>query len=161
MQWIDTYAEESLSRLYKYDRYLIDHKPSDQKREGKHYVGERSIVFRFALYFYELIMEDPELCKFDLDCEYNRYMSDVKALPSFGNGIYPDVILHKRGKTGSKNNILAFEFKTYWNRNQEDDCKKLLELTDQEGKYGFYCGMAIRINRRDWSIQKFQNGRRV
>ena len=28
-------------------------------------------------------------------------------------------------------------------------------------KYGFYCGMAIRINRRDWSIQKFQNGRRV
>ena len=54
MQWIDTYVEEALSRLYKYDRYLIDHKSGDQKREGKHYVGERSIVFRFSLYFYEL-----------------------------------------------------------------------------------------------------------
>lgn len=108
-----------------------------------------------------MIKLDASLCEFDLDCEYNRYMSDVKALPGFINGIYPDVILHKREKTGIENNILAIEFKTYWNRNQEDDCRKLSELTDQEVKYDYFLGMAIRINRRDWSIQKFQNGRRV
>ena len=81
--------------------------------DGKHYVGERAIVFRFAHYLLsniERMNVDPDL---SLDCEYNRNGCLDKALPSFPRGVIPDIIIHKRGSNDK--NVLVMEFKTHWN----------------------------------------------
>ena len=74
----------SLAELYTKDHYLIDNSPIDWgDKDGKHYVGERAIVFRFAHYLLSNIEKmnvDPDL---SLDCEYNRNGCLNKALPSF------------------------------------------------------------------------------
>ena len=89
--------EEAFRLLCENDSYLIYNWAfSDEKRDTKHHVGERYIVFRFAHYLQNLIIEEDELKEFNLDCEYNRNGAESKGLPSFPNGTYPDLIIHKR-----------------------------------------------------------------
>lgn len=66
---------------------------------------------------------DGTFKRYDLYCEYNRNGARTKQLPSFPNGKYPDVILHKRGSNNG--NILIMEFKTYWNRDRSNDKNKI------------------------------------
>lgn len=150
----------SLEELYKKDHYLIDNSPMDwDDKDGKHYVGERAIVFRFAHYLLSNIEKmgvDPDL---SLDCEYNRNGCMNKALPSFPQGVIPDVIIHKRGSNDK--NVLVMEFKTYWNKNQEHDENKIRELTDQQGKYKYAYGMTVLIGSDKPIVKLFEDGTEI
>ncbi|MDR4509388.1 MAG: hypothetical protein MRJ65_14375 [Candidatus Brocadiaceae bacterium] len=121
---------EALDLLYKNDGDLI------QRR-----VHERSLVFRFGLYFNDLLKKSPEFSKLDLDFDYNRNMEDAKRTQKHPQGIYPDLILHKR--CSNKHNILALEFKTHWNPGNFDDIDKLKELTLPNQQYRFQLGISI------------------
>lgn len=139
--------------LYRYDKYLIEIEPEKvdvktvNEKLGKHYVGERSIVFRYAHYLQNELTKSTIYSAYDLDCEYNRNGFGIKSTDSFPNGTFPDLILHKRGKTGSKNNILVMEFKTYWNPHTETDSLKVSEFVDKNGKYQYKYGVVVKIGR--------------
>lgn len=125
----------ALDSLYKNEAYLIEQE-----------VHERSLVFRFGLYFHKCLEESPKFSKFDLDIEYNRDLvssknKDPKRTQDHPKGIFPDLILHKRGN--NYNNILVLEFKTNWNENPSDDVKKLKELTSPNQKYHYNLGISI------------------
>lgn len=138
------YIEDSFRLLYMNDRHLIYNGGCPyEEGDKKHHVGERSIVFRFAYYLQNLIAMDAELKCFDLDCEYNRNGVECKGLPSFPNGTYPDLIIHKRGSNDY--NLLVMEFKTYWNDNREDDKKKIKEFVDPLGEYKYRLGISVLI----------------
>ena len=156
---IDELVKKALDILYEKDEHLIFNQPlteQDNSESGLgHHVGERAIVFRFAHYLQCLLSKDQLLSSYDLDCEYNRNGASVKSLESFPNGTYPDVIIHKRGSNDE--NLLVIEFKTYWNRNQYKDQKKITEFTSLEGKYRFLCGYTICIekSREKCKIDKY------
>lgn len=109
--------------LYSEDDDLIVNTPSDSNLiNGTHHVGERAIVFRFAHYLQNELNMYSEYKSYNLDCEYNRNGISAKILPNFPNGVYPDLIIHKRGRNDK--NILVMEFKTYWNSNIDADKKR-------------------------------------
>ena len=138
---------EAFRLLYQNDIHLIYNGPfEDKKIDINHHVGERSIVFRFAHYLQNLIIEDDELKEYNLDCEYNRNGAECKGLPSFPNGTYPDLIIHKRGS--NEHNLLVMEFKTYWNKNRDEDIKKLIEFVDINGEYKYRYGISVLIEER-------------
>ena len=143
---LDLLISRSLEFLYKNDEYLIIHKPVrvDDKRDKNH-VGERAIMFRFAHYMQMLMYMDPFFSKYSLDCEYNRNMDDVKALPSSESGVFPDIVIHERGS--NENNYAVIEIKTYWNANQDFDRKKINEFIDQMGVYKYKNGVLIFLGR--------------
>jgi hypothetical protein len=123
----------ALSRVYKDHSYLIENR-----------VSERSIVFWFGIYVYDL-KKDTFLKDFDLDIEYNRNKVDQKRTQNFPNGSFPDLILHKRGTNDS--NLLIIEFKTWWNENNSNDLIKLQDFTSAKGKYKFKIGLSILIDK--------------
>ena len=88
-----------LDKLYKNDSYLIFNYSEDERN----HVSERSIVFRFGIYFEEFVRE--KLPGYNLDSEYNRNKADKKFLPSWESGCYPDIIIHKNGGFSSLNVI--------------------------------------------------------
>lgn len=141
---LNVLISKALDMLYLKDEHLIVNRPlTNFGQDEIHHVGERAIVFRFAHYLQNLVEQDDIFSKYDLDCEYNRNGVSNKKLPSFPNGTYPDVILHKRGSNDY--NLLVMEFKTYWNKNQVDDCRKICEFTSLSGKYAFHYGMTVLI----------------
>ena len=129
----------ALNELYLRDYYLLDHK-----------VHERSIVFRFAHYLQNLLDEHEDFWEYDLDVEYNRNGYSPKRIPGRDNGAEPDVIIHKRGN--NTHNLLAIEFKTYWNSETSDDLKKLKEFTRKGGEYHFSLGLSIALGRNRGSV---------
>lgn len=131
------YINNSLEKVYKDDYHLILNRSLETNHTNdNHHVGERSIVFRFAHYLLNYIDKDELFNEYDLDCEYNRNGAECKRLPSFPNGVYPDVIIHKRGS--NEKNLAIIEFKTYWNSNISNDERKIIELIDKAGKYKYY-----------------------
>ncbi len=154
-----TLINTSLSELYAQDYYLIDNTPMNGESDGKHYVGERAIVFRFAHYLLSNIEKMDVDSDLSLDCEYNRNGCLSKALPSFPQGVIPDVIIHKRGSNDK--NVLVMEFKTHWNDKQENDEDKIIELTDQQGVYKYAYGMTVLIGRDEPIIKLFVDGKEI
>ena len=73
---------DALNKVYDEHMYLIENR-----------VSERSIVFWFGIYFYELIKE-TSFSEYDLDVEYNRNLREAKKTRHFKHGTYPDLILH-------------------------------------------------------------------
>ena len=63
---IKQYVYQALELVYQKDKALITHR-----------VNERSIVFRFGLYLYEII-KNSNFNDFDIDVEYNRNGYDAK-----------------------------------------------------------------------------------
>ena len=142
---LNTYINMAFIKLYTNDRHLIYNTPiANRLDKDNHHVGERSIVFRFAHYLQNLIGDDIEFKDYDLDCEYNRNGPETKSLPSFPNGTYPDLIIHKRGT--NEHNLLIMEFKTYWNSDQSQDIIKIREFLDQNGEYKFKYGVSVLID---------------
>lgn len=136
----------SLEFLFKNDQYLISHKPvNTDNRADKNHVGERAIMFRFAHYMQMLMYMDPFFSKYSLDCEYNRNMDAIKALPSSENDVYPDIVIHERGS--NKNNYAVIEIKTYWNANQDLDRKKISDFMNPEGVYKYKNGALILLDK--------------
>lgn len=82
-------------------------------------VNERSMTHKFAEYLQQFFG-----CNWNVDCEYNRYGQDTKKVieeivrivgkdtlssDTEAKTIYPDIIVHKRGKNGP--NLLVIEAK--------------------------------------------------
>lgn len=147
--------ERAFYDLYRYDKYLIEIDPNNinidmetvNEKLGKHYVGERSIVFRYAHYLQNELYKSKKYSVYNLDCEYNRNGFQIKSTEHFPNGTFPDLILHKRGKNGPGNNILIMEFKTYWNPNTDTDSLKISDYVDQNGKYKYQYGLVVLIRK--------------
>lgn len=133
----------ALDRLYENDIYLVNNKPFLRKKNGNHHVGERSIVFRLAHYMQNIMDSIPVFENYVLDCEYNRNGEQAKVLPSFPNGVYPDIIIHNRGN--NDNNLLIMEVKSYWNTDDTQDKKKIREFLDAGGDYCFSFGLSLII----------------
>ena len=150
---LDDLVNQALDMLYEKDMHLIMNRAVNScGKDDKHHVGERAIVFRFAHYLQNLIDDNGNFQEYDLDCEYNRNGAKCKALPSFPNGTYPDVIIHKRGS--NEHNLLVIEFKTYWNRDIDNDKKKLLEFTDPNGRYKFKKGISFLLENTRENVQR-------
>ena len=91
----------ALEKLFKEDHYLLEED-----------ANERSISHRLALYLQEMFP------KWDVDCEYNRNLKEVKSLnmPSScvswddteARTVFPDIIVHHRG---TNENLLVIEMK--------------------------------------------------
>ena len=133
--------------LYDKDKYLIDNRPHSKfsdntKQLGKHHVGERAIVFRFAHYLQLEISKVQEYAWYNLDCEYNRNGDDAKIVNN--KKTYPDMIIHKR--VDNLHNLLVMEFKTYWNNDTKDDIEKICGL--MVGEYTYTYGMVVIINEK-------------
>lgn len=140
------YIKTALYMVYANDKYLIDHadEASGKGIKDNDHTCERSVVFRFAHYLQCILDKDGELRRYNLDCEYNRNMDQIKCAIPGSNGTFPDVILHKRGS--NKYNILVMEFKGYWNRNRSDlkyDIEKIKGFTDPNGEYEYKLGLAV------------------
>ena len=156
-------VKDALNQLYHDDSYLIYHDLPVKRNGNETNVGERTVVFRFAHYFCNLIESTESVYReYTVDCEYNRNEYDQKFL--YGQGIleqeknkrvYPDVVVHKRG-TGD--NLLVMEFKTYWGNDHRYDRKKLKEFTNHKGTYKYQLGMAIMLNEYSYQIDFFENG---
>lgn len=148
---IEELIKSALDKLYKNDKYLIDNRPYLREKNGNHYVGERSIVFRLAHYMQNIMCDTPAFADYVLDCEYNRNGVNRKVLPSFPNGVYPDIIIHNRGN--NDNNLLIMEVKTYWNSDNTTDLHKISEFLDESGDYHFSFGVSLIIKKRRKDVQ--------
>jgi hypothetical protein len=119
----------ALAEVYSKDFSLIQEK-----------AHERSIVFRFGLYFSDLISQtsfgtDTNLT---IDVDYNRNIGNVKttAVSNRSHRILPDFIFHHRGCHDK--NVLVIEFKGHWSNEGRDD-QKLKDLTNQKNHVYHYC----------------------
>ena len=135
-------------QLYLRDKYLIEFEMPES--EMAEHVGERAIVFRFGIYF-QMEVDKSKYKEYNLDCEYNRNHADVKKLPSFEKGVYPDMILHKRGS--NDDNIVVIEFKGWWNNDQDKDKLKIKEFVDKRGKYKYMEGYTILLGRNRGEVE--------
>jgi hypothetical protein len=141
----------ALERVYSQDISLID------KR-----AHERSIAFRFGLYFSEIIKQtsfgnDAELT---IDFDYNRNGEGVKDMQGFSlsHGVYPDIIFHRRGYNNK--NIVAFEFKGYWTAKGKDE-EKLIGFTHpthNDYQYGLGVFILICPTLNECEIVYYKNG---
>ena len=120
----------------------------------KYHVSERALTHKLAEHLQKLFP------RHDVDCEYNKVGDgDPKRLDFLmGNDpdcphdcdrcrnnkcvIFPDIIVHHRGKD---DNLLVIEAKTAWGRqSQERDFTKLAKLTASE-EYHYQLGIAFRF----------------
>lgn len=147
----------ALDDLYKKDQYLLNVK-----------VNERDIVYHFSRYFINRLENNDNFNKYSVDCEYNRDEFNEKKYKEIiydkeKHRIIPDLIMHQRGN--NSNNILAIEFKTYFNSNQneENDRLKLQALTDNDSFYRYRIGLHIRLGktRNKVNIVKYINGKKA
>lgn len=132
----------ALKAVYKYDKYLIDIR-----------AHERDIVFRFGIYFQKLLEKHDKFKAYNLDVEYNRNEFGPKITEnSSNNGVYPDVILHKRGN--NEDNHLVMEFKGYWNnQGQEEDKSKIHDLMNPNGEYKYKNGYTVLLKENDFLVK--------
>jgi len=110
--------ENAIGKVLLNDNVLI--------QEGQ----ELALSNRFAIYLYD------QLHGWDVDCEYNRVCITGKQKSNSNNKTKrPDVIIHKRGLSGSENNLLWIELKIK-NIKTNDDIIKLKEFTSkpQDGR---------------------------
>lgn len=135
---------KSLEELYEKDKYIID----NEKKGKYNYGSERSIVFRFGIYFennFKKQFTSKEYEKYSIDVEYNRNITNKKILPDWENGCILDLIVHERGN--NNNNLVVLEFKTHWNDNQDKDKVKMKKLIDKNGVYKYRYGAIVLIEK--------------
>lgn len=138
---IERIINKSLDQLYSKDEELFINE-----------LCERSIAYKFGLYFSQFMQE--EKTGYDIDMEYNRHKADKKMLPCKPNGTIPDLIVHRRGD--DTDNLLVTEFKK-WDSSKKDieeDLKKLEEFVNCWGEYSYKYGASIIFakERKDVSI---------
>ena len=138
---IERIINKSLDQLYSKDEELFINE-----------LCERSIAYKFGLYFSQFMQEEKP--GYDIDMEYNRHKAGKKELPDWPNGAYPDLIVHKRNT--DKKNLLVIEFKK-WDSSKKDieeDLKKLEEFVNCWGEYSYKYGASIIFakERKDVSI---------
>jgi hypothetical protein len=144
MQELKGMVNGALNRLYKQDQELLEFT-----------VNERSVVFRFGLYFAE-ILSSSSFSGYNLDCEYNRNMGKPKRTNKFPDGVIPDVLLHRRNSNDE--NILVLEFKGYWNKSDRgNDHKKITEFTSQaeDNQYKYGLGGVVELEQGIYNVDYY------
>ncbi|MCE4065777.1 hypothetical protein LXM63_11785 [Chryseobacterium gleum] len=141
----------ALTKLYNQDISLIERQ-----------AHERSSVFRFGLYFSEIIAQtsfgaDNELT---IDFDYNRNGENIKDMAGFNpkHGIFPDIVLHHRGFNDK--NIVVIEFKGHWSGKGRDD-EKLKGFTSEiVNDYHYGLGVFVRLTTTltNCEITYYKNG---
>lgn len=119
--------ERAYKMLIEKDSYLL-----------KVDANERSITHRLAIHL------ESVFPGYDVDCEYNRDGLDPKRLVSFkkkidfddtnGTTVYPDIIIHHRGR-GKKCNFIVIEAKKL--SNTDDSDKEKLDIYKNELLYKY------------------------
>ena len=101
--------------------------------------NERSITHRLAIHL------ESEFPGYDVDCEYNRDGFGSKKLKGFkkkidsddenGTTVYPDIIIHHRGK---KCNFIVIEAKKISNRDDSDKEKLVIYKKDSLYEHAYF-----------------------
>ena len=149
-----------------------------------HDISERSIAHRLAMYL------TPKFVDFDVDCEYNgnveahngrKYIYILKdtaqRLGLLNRNapdqeliyccVYPDIIIHKRGRNGIENNLLVIEIKKSSSKESSEwDDEKLKRFTshEDENNFDYRVGAFIVFHvgeKVNFEIMWYQNGRRL
>jgi len=123
--------KDAVDKMYKENPSLTDHKGIEQ-----------AMVFRIGNYLHECLKE-TEFAEYNLDCEYNKNLDQEKSTVNYPNGIRPDLLIHKRGT--HNDNVLAVEFKGWWNNNEDTDIQKLKDLTDPRDGYKYSLGVFVKL----------------
>ena len=135
----------SLEQLYKCDKLLFL-----QKNEAKKGTCERSMVFRFGIYFNEQLEKMfPHLFpreadnKLRVDVEYNRNMDEVKSLsPTDVHGYFPDLIVHKRESNEFNEIIMEFKKAPCNPSDVQNDKNKIKDFCENE-TYKYKLGIFV------------------
>lgn len=144
-------VEEALRNFLKEDKYLLCEN-----------VNERSISHKLAEHLQKQF-ED-----FDVDCEYNRHIGNVKRLRDpydlEAKTVYPDIIVHKRGIDNG--NLLVIEIKkSSSNVNEEErDILKLKRFTNKSKNFRYEFGLFIQFDvckKSVGNVRCFTNGKEV
>jgi hypothetical protein len=118
-------------------------------------VAERAITHRLANYLQE------QFAEWDVDCEYNRNLNDVKRLKEIcnptnnenGASVFPDIIIHKRM---TDNNFIVIEVKKTTNTTPDDcDMQKLEAFRNELGyKHGLF--IRFKAGTKDVGVAKME-----
>jgi len=164
---------ESIKDLFKYDIYLL-----------KNDLSERSITHRLA------VCLEKNFSGSDVDCEYNGHAEAghrklVKMLRSeviklglirendgdneiINRYVFPDIIIHKRGPSGSGKNILIVEAKKSTSTaTKEYDLEKLKRYTSPayENELIYNLGVFVFLNidsdKPNYELTFFKNGEEI
>src|SRR5690554_1447881 len=94
---LERLIKQALNRVYNESPNLINANIGESENVHNH---EVAVVFRFGYYLIRLIDEVDILKHYHVDIEYNRNLHDIKLLKvqNKTKRIYPDLIIHKRGK---------------------------------------------------------------
>lgn len=139
----------------------------------KNDVNERSITHKLAVYLEQTLGKE-----YDVDCEYNRNIDDPlnrKMIDGYfrtedfaeSRGVYPDIIVHKRGRNDF--NLLIIEVKKSTSRESgEFDIRKLECYTNtfQNRNFSYQYGAFIKLytaqeKYKEPEIRYFKNGREI
>jgi len=94
----------------------------------------------------------------DIDCEYNRDGFDnAKALnlpprtqPTSNDAdtrtVFPDIIVHRRGQSGSANNLLVVEVKKSSNRDEEEYVYDRVKLRQFQTQLGYQHAYLVKLD---------------
>lgn len=153
---IQKLVKNSLEKFYKNDLQLFN-----ISRNGP--VGERAMVFRIGVYMQDFMSQDEMLREYNIDCEYNRNIEDVKKIND--RLVIPDLIIHKR--LTNNDNFLCIEFKknhvsSASNNAVKCDWCKLRFLTDKKNDYRYEYGLHVILNDnalKKWEVKVFVDGR--
>ena len=121
--------------------------------------NERSITHRLAIYL------EAAFPEYDIDCEYNRDGLDPKKLIDFkkeidsddtnGTTVFPDIIIHRRGK---RDNFIVIEAKKTSNRDNSDKEKLVIYKKELSYKHAYYVKFPIGEdfkNYKCFSVEEF------
>jgi len=119
--------------------------------------NERSITHCLAIY---LRQEFPE---YDVDCEYNRDGFDPKRLIGYkkkidsddtnGATVFPDIIIHHRGK---KENVIVIEAKKLSNTDESDRDKLCFYKKEHLYKHAYFVKFPIGEDSKNYKSLSFE-----
>ena len=121
--------------------------------------NERSITHRLAIYL------ESEFPGYDVDCEYNRdgfsskrlrvHKESIDSDDTNGTTVYPDIIIHHRGK---KSNFIVIEAKKTSNRDDSDKDKLVIYKSGLLYEHAYFVRFLVGkdfINSRCSSFEKY------
>ena len=105
---------------------------------------EQAITHRFAVYLEKMFPE------YNVDCEYNKSMSDVKKIN--GKAKRPDIIIHRRN---TDENFVVIQVKK--NDVYCEKKERLKAFTKQDGEYKYQFGYFINLKSNGIEFTMFPN----
>jgi len=168
--------DHAIKTVIKLDKHLLEHD-----------LSERCIAHRLAMYL------TPQFQDYDVDCEYNGDVDNdsqrkrINILktelerinkepteddkqnpenPLSTRDVYPDIIIHERGKNG-KTNLCIIEIKTTTSRKKEclfDDLKLKAYTSDEYGNHlkyqlGVYVNFGVKRSYPNYTMSFYENGK--